>query len=122
LPEQINKKQMENLKEFMLIFRMTPSETELTPEQLGQQHQQWGAFIGGIAAQAKFMGTNRLAFEGNLIHGTTETNQITDGKTPIVSGYLLLKAETLSEATKMAKGCPIIAADGSVEIREIIPM
>jgi hypothetical protein len=106
LPKQIKKKQMENLKEFMLIFRMTPSETALTPEQLGQQHQQWGAFIGGIAAQAKFMGTNRLGFEGNLIQGTTETNQITDGKTPIVSGYLLLKAETLPRQQKWPKAVP----------------
>jgi hypothetical protein len=39
-----------------------------------------------------------------------------------VGGYMLIRAKTLSEAAKIAKGCPIFNNGGSVELRAIHQM
>jgi hypothetical protein len=38
------------------------------------------------------------------------------------SGYSIIEAPNLDDATTKAKGCPILARGGSVEVAEIIPM
>ncbi|MEO8414267.1 MAG: YciI family protein [Ginsengibacter sp.] len=40
----------------------------------------------------------------------------------IVGGYLIVKAESLEQATAIAKECPHIANEGNVEVREIAPV
>ena len=36
-----------------------------------------------------------------------------------VGGYSIVKADSLDEATEMAKGCPALEFGGMVEVREI---
>ena len=112
------------MSEFMMIFRsafnpdFTPS-----PEQLQANIKKWQDWIGGIAAQGKFSGTNRLASEGKSLK---PNNVITDGPytelKEIVGGYLIVKAGNLDEALKLAEGCPVLEVGGQVEVRSIIPM
>jgi hypothetical protein len=114
---------MENLQDFMLLFRMQPSNQPPTAEQLGAMQQQWGVYISGIAAQAKLVSTSRLGFEGNLIDSSllvTSGINITNNQT--LAGNMVIKATSLYEATEMAKGCPVLAMGGAVEIRNTIPM
>lgn len=85
--------------------------------------KQWQDWIGGIAAQNKLSATGkRLGTEGNVVK---PGNVVTDG--PFVEiketlgGYMFVKAESLAEATEMAKGCPLIQTNsGSVEIRPVM--
>ena len=114
---------MENLQDFMLLFRMKPSNQQPTAEQLTAMQQQWGIFIGGIAAQAKLVSTSRLGFDGNLIDkGMSVSSGINIANNETLSGNMVIKATTLNEATEIAKGCPVLAMGGSVEVRNIIPM
>lgn len=114
---------MENLKEFMLLFRMKPNNERPTEQQLQTMQQQWGKFIGGIASQARLVSTNRLGFEGKTItNGTLVSDGIQESDGETLSGNMLLKAADLREATEMAKDCPILRMGGSVEIRSIMPM
>lgn len=113
------------MTEFMMIFRSpyTP-DNKPTPEQLQASIKQWQDWIGGIAAQGKFVGTNRLTSEGSKI---LKPNQVvTDGPfaevKEIVGGYLIVKATSMNEALEMAKGCPIFSIGGNVEVRAVIPM
>jgi hypothetical protein len=39
----------------------------------------------------------------------------TDGK--IIGGYLIIKAADMNQAIEIAKGCPALKLDGSVEVR-----
>ncbi|NJM94585.1 MAG: hypothetical protein HC842_07920 [Cytophagales bacterium] len=85
--------------------------------------QQWGAFIGGIASQEKLVSTSRLGFEGVLINpGSEITNGINVSNNQTLTGNMVVKASSLSEASEMAKGCPVLSMGGSVEVRMIIPM
>jgi hypothetical protein len=110
------------MQEFMMIFRMAPvADFQPTPEQMQESIQQWQGWIGGIAAQGKFLSTNQLGFTGKTLHAD---GVITDGPyaevKEIVGGYIIVKAENLDDATELAQGCPILFMGGHVEIREIM--
>ncbi|MCK0145301.1 YciI family protein [Arenibacter sp. F26102] len=114
---------MKQLQDYMLLFRMQPSEQQPTQEQVSQMQQQWGTFIGGIASQAKLISTSRLGFEGILINPSLEaTNCINISNNQTLMGNMVVKASSLSEASEIAKGCPVLSLGGSVEVRNIIPM
>ncbi len=108
----------------MMIFRndYNPS-FKPSPEQMQASIKQWQDWIGGIAAQGKFIGTNRLGFEGKTLK---PNNVITDGPyaeiKEIVGGYILVKANNIDEAMKLAEGCPILSIGGHIEVRNVIPM
>lgn len=112
------------MTEFMMIFRndYTPNFTP-TPEQMQASIKEWQDWIGGIAAQGKFVGTNRLSSEGKTLK---PNNIIADGPyaeiKEIIGGYFIVKALSLDEAMKLAEGCPILAIGGHVEVRKVIPM
>ncbi|MGF1637010.1 MAG: YciI family protein [Cyclobacteriaceae bacterium] len=114
---------MENLKDFMLLFRMKPSNQQPTAEQLTAMQRQWSIFIGGLAAKAKLVSTSRLGFEGNVIDKEMKVVKgMNIGGNETLSGNMVVKAATLNEATELAKSCPVLAIGGSVEVRNIIPM
>jgi hypothetical protein len=112
------------MTEFMLIFRNDYNpEMKPTPEQLQASIKKWQDWIGGIAAQGKFVSTNRLGFTGKTLK---PNNVVTDGPyaevKEILGGYLLLKAATIDEAIELAKGCPILFIGGHVEVRDILKL
>ncbi len=112
------------MTEFMMIFRneYNPS-FKPSPEQMQASIKQWQDWIGGIAAQGKFVSTNRLGFEGKTLK---PNNVIADGPyaevKEIVGGYILVKASHIDEAMKLAEGCPILDIGGHVEVRNVMAM
>lgn len=106
----------------MMIFRndYNPS-FKPSPEQMQASIKQWQDWIGGIAAQGKFIGTNRLGFEGKTLK---PNNVISDGPyaevKEIVGGYILVKATNIDDAMKLAEGCPILNIGGHVEVRNVL--
>ena len=106
----------------MMIFRndYNPS-FKPSPGQMQASIKQWQDWIGGIAAQGKFISTNRLGFEGKTLK---PNNVIADGPyaevKEIVGGYILVKANSIDEAMKLAEGCPILNIGGHVEVRNVL--
>ncbi|MDH3220738.1 MAG: YciI family protein [Gammaproteobacteria bacterium] len=45
-----------------------------------------------------------------------------DGGPNPLSGYSLVNAESIEQATELARGCPILRAEGSIEIAEAMEM
>ncbi len=110
------------MKEFMMIFRMAPiGDFQPTPEQMQESIKQWQDWIGGIAAQGKFGSTNQLGFTGKTLKAD---GVITDGPyaevKEIVGGYIIVKADDIDDAVKLANGCPILFMGGHVEVRDIM--
>ncbi len=114
---------METLHEFMLLFRFEPNNEMPTTEQLQEMEKQWGQFIGNIAMQGKLVSTYQLGFEGKKI---TANQAIEEGfyiaENQILSGNMVLRANSIEAATELAKNCPILFMGGTVEVRNIIPM
>lgn len=109
------------MKEFMMIFRHDKDMPKPSPEQLQSMVKEWQDWIGGIAAQDKFVATNALGFEGQTV---SLNGVVTDGPyvelKEIVGGYLICKADTLEEAVALTEGCPTLLSGGKVEIRDVM--
>ncbi len=45
-----------------------------------------------------------------------------DGAPSELTGYSILSASSLAEATELAAGCPILGSGGSVDVYESMPM
>ncbi|MBC7868329.1 MAG: transcription initiation protein [Gloeobacteraceae cyanobacterium ES-bin-316] len=112
------------MEEFMMIFRMAPmGDFQPTPEQMQEGIKHWQDWIGGIAAQGKFVSTNQLGFTGKTLKAD---GIITDGPyaevKEIVGGYIIVKANGMDDAMDLAKGCPILFIGGHVEVRAIMQL
>lgn len=95
-----------------------------SPEEMQSMTKQWMDWMGSIAAQNKLVDRgNRLGEEGKVLR---PNNVVTDGPyTEIketLGGYTLVKANSMDEAVELAKGCPIFAVGGTVEVRPIDQM
>jgi hypothetical protein len=108
------------MKEFMLIFRVPDAEFKnVSPAEMETLAKKWQEWVGGIVSQGRLVNEpKRLSLEGKVLKAG---GVITDG--PFVEirerlgGFMVVKADTIEEATTLAHGCPAIDANGSVEIR-----
>lgn len=106
----------------MLIFRHEDGRKFASPEQLQTWMKQTMDWIGGIAAQNKFVAGNGLPFEGSKVvrHGNMVTNGPFGDIKETIGGYVIVKAGSVEEAVTFAKGCPVLQGEGnSVEVRKI---
>ena len=106
----------------MMIFRTQGmSDSQPSPEEMQESIKHWQDWIGGIAAQGKFVSTNQLGFVGKVIK---PGNVVTDGPyaevKEVIGGYLIAKADSLEDAVELAKDCPIFYVGGHVEVRDIM--
>lgn len=110
------------MKDFLFVFRSNWNAVpQSSPDEMQASMKQWMDWIGGIAAQNKLTDRgNRLEAPGKVVK---PNNVITDGPyiemKEALGGYTIVTAESLDEAAEMAKGCPIFAVGGNVEVREI---
>lgn len=110
------------MKDFMLIFRQPSYDYSNTPkEEMQALSKKWADWAGGIAAQGKLASNgSRLAMEGKVLKAG---GVITDGPfveiREMLGSLIIVKADSLDEATTLAHGCPALDAGGSVEIRPI---
>jgi hypothetical protein len=110
------------MDEFMLIFRHQDGKKVASPEQLQIWMKQTMDWIGGIAAQNKFVGGNGLPFEDSRV--VQSSKMVTNGPfgeiKETIGGYVIVKADSVDEAVEFAKACPILQGEGnSVEVRKI---
>lgn len=110
------------MEDFILIFRHMDGKKVASPEQLQIWMKQTMDWIGGIAAQNKFIGGNGLPFEDSKI--VWSNNVVTDGPfgeiKETIGGYIMVKADSVEEAVEFAKGSPILQGEGnSIEVRKI---
>jgi hypothetical protein len=110
------------MKEFMLLFRQPNYDySKASKEEMQALQKKWHDWAGGIAAQGKLVRNGqRLALEGKVLKAG---GVITDGPfveiREMLGSFLVVKADSLDEATTLAHGCPTLDAGGSVEIRPV---
>ena len=115
---------MKTEQTFMMVFRYSPNpEYQPTPQEIKQMKEDWGSFIGNIAIKEKLESTHQLGFNGKQISADLNVSDgILISESKIISGNMIVKANSLDEAVTMAKDSPILKMGGSVEVRNIIPM
>ena len=81
--------------------------------------QAWGVWFGGLG--------NAVVDGGNpfttLAKSIASNGTVSDGPVgTMASGYSIIKAESLSAAVEMAKGCPILQGGGQISVYETFPV
>ncbi|MEO6328953.1 MAG: YciI family protein [Ginsengibacter sp.] len=113
------------MKEFLFVYRADyKAMPDGTPEEREAIMKTWMDWLGGIAAKGN------LADKGNRLGSARKVVKpnsiITDGPyteiKELIGGYSLIIANSLEEATEIAKDCPILEIGGNVEVREINKM
>src|SRR5574337_832983 len=113
------------MDEFMLIFRHQDGKKVASPEQMQTWMKQTMDWIGGIAAQNKFVLGNGLLFDDASVVMTKNGKPlVTNGPfgdiKETLGGYVIVKADSVEEAIGFAKGSPVLQGEGnSVEVRRI---
>ena len=110
---------------FLLLFRNGGPDTHqhLSPEQRLKLTQQWNDWYNGLAAQNKVQHGRPLGLTGRVVSGT-RGERVTDGpfaeSKEVVAGYIFLAPMDLDEATEIAKNCPGLSLELTVEVRPVV--
>jgi hypothetical protein len=73
----------------------------------------WGAWFGGLG-EAVADGGNPFGASSTV----RSDGSVTAGAPSGLTGYSILKADSLDRAVALAKGCPVLANGGSVDVYE----
>ena len=108
--------------QFLFLFRHPSDMPDPTPEEMQQIMGCWMNWMNGIKAKGQLIGGNPLGDGGKVLRGATGST-VTDGPfaetKEIVGGYLIVAADNLAKAAKVARGCPGFANGTIVEVRPI---
>jgi hypothetical protein len=110
------------MDEFILIFRHEDGAKLASPEQMQAWMKQTMDWIGGIAAQNKFVSGTGLPFDDARV--VRSNKMVTNGPfgeiKETIGGFIIVKADTVEEAVEFAKGSPVLQGEGNtVEVRKI---
>lgn len=86
-----------------------------TKEAQNAQMEAWGQWLGGLGEAVVDRG-NPVGASRSISAGGAVSDSATSGLT----GYSVIAAASLDAASEMAKGCPVLAVGGGVEVYEAI--
>lgn len=89
-----------------------------TEEEVAAVMDAWGNWLGALGS-AVVDGGNPVG-PSRTVH--PDGNVTDDGGANPASGYGLFEASDMDDAIAKARGCPILAAGGSIEVAEAIDM
>jgi hypothetical protein len=110
---------------FLFIYRGSlDSEAKLSPEEMQQMMNKWGAWIGEAMQKGWMIDVgDALTPEMRMVNSK---KVVTDGpfieSKDVVGGYSVVKADSIDAAAELAKGCPGLQYDGKVEVRTLAGM
>lgn len=114
------------MSKFMYLFRSNPAVYQtLSPEQMQQNLKKWMDWKETLEKNGHINQLGeRLDGTGKVVRGKAKS--VIDGPyvevKDFVQGYMLVEAKDIDQAVELAKGCPILNIDGTVEIRPFLSM
>ncbi|MFC3121107.1 YciI family protein [Agaribacter flavus] len=115
------------MQDYMLVYKGGDPDWHINtpPEEMQAIMGEWEKWMVALSEKGKLVsGGNPLHYSGKRIENTDVVTDIAVSEyKELVSGYSIIKAESLDEATELAKSCPVLfSPDCSVEVREIMCM
>ena len=107
------------MAKFMYLFRSNPGMYRtMSPEQMQELTQKWMAWRETIEKSGHLHSWGeRLDGNGVVVRGKSVTDGPYVEVKDAVQGYMMINAKDLAEASEVAKWCPVLDTDGSVEVR-----
>jgi hypothetical protein len=97
------------------VFLYTGGQSADTPEAQQAAMEAWMGWFGTLGDDVVEIGNPFGASSTVLADGSSK-----DGAAGAMGGYSVISANTLSEAASKAKGCPVLAGGGTVEVYEAL--
>jgi hypothetical protein len=122
----MKKERRNRMAKFMYLFRSNPTAyRSMSPEQMQQTMKKWMDWKDTLQRDGHVQQLGeRLDAAGKVVRGKSKA--VTDGPyvevKDYIQGYMLLEAKDMDQALELAKGCPILESDGTVEIRPFVSM
>ncbi len=112
------------MKDYLLLIRGGDASTaSLSEEETEEYMQKWGLFMGQLASLGNLGGGLPLGTDGRLMTKNGVSKEVVLSKdNESIGGYLILKANDYNHAVELSKSCPVFEHNGSLEIREALPM
>jgi hypothetical protein len=111
-----------NKNGYLLLSNSNEWYKELSLEEIQKVVNQNKVWFERLAAQGKVKGGQALARNGATVSGRNE-RLVSDGPfaetKEAIGGYLLLDVETLEEAIAIARTCPCLAYNTTIEVRPV---
>jgi hypothetical protein len=113
------------MPQFLVLFHHPQEGPDPSPEEMEKIMGQWMTWIRGMNSAGQLVGTNRL-HEGGKVLRKAGGAQISDGPyaeaKEVIGGYVLIRADNLDEAVEIARGCPGLNMETTVEVRPVEPL
>lgn len=113
------------MKEFLFIIRGGQDVySKNSPEEMQKHMEHWQEWMNSLAQKDMLVGGQPLMSEAKTLIDSGKKiidRPLAEGK-ELVGGYLLIKGDSLDHAAEIAKDCPSIEYNCSIEVREISPM
>ena len=108
------------MSEFTYLFR--GRDTSASPEQMQKTMEKWVEWFKELGANGHLKDPGHpLQPIGKVVKG--KQKMVNDGPyaeaKDVVGGYIIVEAKDLDHAAELSKGCPILEAGGSVEVRPL---
>ena len=115
------------MKTYILIFRMDIVSPEMQPskEQMATYMQDWMKWINSIIDKGQLAdGGLHITNEGRVLRPDNELEEKPYSvNNESINGYIVVSAENIDDAVKLAEGCPLLNGRGtSVEVREALKL
>jgi hypothetical protein len=115
--------QQSNQSQFMFLLHQPHNGgSGPTPEQLRHIMARFDEWMSGLRAKGLVIGTSGLDVAGTVLRGPRGAS-VTDGpyleSKEIVGGYVIIKADGLSHAIELARDCPGLDYQLTVEVRPL---
>jgi len=81
---------------------------------------EYGAWAGRLAGAGKLVSAGELAATGADVRAEGSTVSVIDSRAGAVSGYFLVRAESLAQAERMAAESPHLKYGGTVVVRAVV--
>ncbi len=106
---------------YLFVYRNPQDDAQPSAEEIQAALEHWGQWIGKYSASGNIVdGGDGLKASGRVIrHG----GLISDGpfaeSKEVLGGYSVIAARNYEEALQIARECPCLMSEGSIEIREL---
>ena len=108
------------MKDCLFLLRGGVPMADKSEAEVKAELQSWNTYMGDLQKKGKLVGGLPLVSGGKTVTAKkTNDEAVTSAKEGIVGGYLIVKADSLDEAAKIANSCPHISNEGNIEVREI---
>lgn len=108
--------------DYMLLFRGTDWDRDLSPEELQRVVSNWVAWFDGLCKSGKCLSGHPLVSEGKVVTGK-KGRSVADGpfaeSKEAIAGYFYLRVDGLEEALQIAQQCPALEHGAQVEVRPV---